>query len=161
MTVKIREAKEEEIEEIAEICRDEIYDELPLEWVMDWLKSYKYPYLQFFVAEKDGRLVGFSGWSLYDRYGSQLMWELSFIAVKDDYKRKGIGRKLIWEALEEVRRNWQVKGLRSVMMVTETEEENEVACKFYDSVLNPCQKEFIPEVWEKEGGKFFYFKSLR
>lgn len=159
--LKIRRAREEEMKEIAEICQEEIYDELSLEWVFKWLKSSNFPYLQFFVAEESGKLVGFSGWSLYDRYGKQVMWELSFLVVRNAYKRKGVGRRLVEEPLEAIKELEEKKGLKVVMIMTETEEENEAACQFYQSVLSPCQEMPIPNVWQKEGGKIFYFKDLK
>ena len=161
MAVKIREAKDEEIEEIAKICRDEIYDELSLEWVLDWLKSITFPYLQYFVADKNGEVVGFIDWTLYDRYGQQVMLEISLIAVKKEYQRRDIGRRLVEESLTKIREFWTGQGLKVVMFMVETEEENETARKFYNKILKPFHKRFVPEVWEKEGGKIFYFKDLK
>jgi len=161
VAVTIRQMRKEEFEEVARICHEEIYDELSFEWIRDWLRSYGHPYLQFFVAEKSGKLVGTIAWGVSDRYGDELMWELSFIAVKDDYKRKGIGRRLVVETLEMLKESWDEQGLKSAMMMVEAEKENREASKFYDAVLHPCQKVSVPNVWKKAKGKYFYFKSLK
>jgi ribosomal protein S18 acetylase RimI-like enzyme len=157
----IRKAKDGEIREIAEICRDEIYNELSLDWVLDWLKSITHPYLQYFIAEEDGEIVGFIDWTLYDRYGQQVMLEISLMAVKEERQRKGIGTRLVEESLEKIKEFWATQSLRIVMFMVETEDENEAAQKFYNKILKPFHKRFVPDVWEKEGGKVFYFKDLK
>lgn len=159
---KIREMKNGEIGKLAEIATYEIFDELSLEETEDWLrKSGEYPYLQHFVAEENKKIVGFISWSFWDRWERDIILEIFLLAVKRKFQRKGIGRKLIEHSFREVRDYWREQGLNIVMYQTETDEANKEAQRFYEKVLRPSQKIFVPNVWgPKRGGIIFYFKKL-
>ena len=159
--VKIREMKDEEIREIAKIARDEIFGELSLEEMEDLLrKRGEYPYLQHFVAEENGIIVGFISWSFWDRWEKDIVLEILLLAVKREFQGKGIGRKLIEQSFRRVKAYWQEQGLNIVMFRTETDEANKNAQRFYEEVLKPSQKFLVPNVWGPNGGIVFYFKKL-
>jgi len=47
------------------------------------------------------------------------------------------------------------------MYFVDAEEENKVACKFYEKIINPTEKILIPRVFKAEKTKIFYFKRLK
>lgn len=159
--VKIREMRDGEIGKIAKIARDEIFDELSLEEMEDLRrKSGEYPYLQHFVAEEHGKIVGFISWSFWDRWERDIILEIFLLVVTRNFQRKGIGRRLIEHSFREVKGYWQEQGLKIVMFQTETDEANKKAQRFYEKVLAPSQRFLVPNVWGPNGGIVFYFKKL-
>jgi len=159
--IKIREIKDEEIGEIAKIARDEVFGELSSEEMEDLLrKSGEHPYLQHFVAEENSTIVGFISWSFWDRWDKDITLEISLLAVKRDFQRKGIGKRLLEYSFRLVRAYWQKQGLNIVMLRTETDEANKNAQKFYEKNLKPSQKFVVPDVWRPNCGIVFYFKKL-
>jgi len=158
---KIREMKDGEIEEIAKIARDEVFGELSSKEMEDLLrKRGEYPYLQHFVAEENGTIIGFISWSFWDRWDKDIILEISLLAVKRDFQRKGIGKRLIEHSFRSVKAYWQKQGLNIVMLRTETDEANKTAQRFYEKILKPSQKFVVPDVWGPNGGIVFYFKKL-
>lgn len=159
--IKIREMKDGEIGKIAKIATEEIFDELSLEEMEDLLrKSGEYPYLQHFVAEENGTIVGFISWSFWDIWERDIVLEILLLAVTRKSQRKGIGRRLIEHSFREVGDYWRERGLKIVMFRTETDEANKKAQRFYEKVLAPSQKFLVPNVWGPNGGIVFYFKKL-
>lgn len=159
--IKIREVQDGEMGEIAKIARDEIFGELSSEEMEDLLmKSGEYPYLQHFVAEENGTIVGFISWSLWDRWERDIVLEIPLLAVKRDFQRKGIGRRLIEHSFRRIKAYWEKRGLNIVMFRTETDEANKNAQRFYEKVLRPTQKFLVPNVCPPNGGIIFYFKKL-
>jgi len=157
----MREMKDAEIEEIAKIARDEVFGELSLEEMEDMLKkSGEHPYLQHFIAEENGGIVGFIGWSFGDRWDKDITLKISLLAVKRDFQRKGVGKRLIEHSFRLVKAYWQKQGLNIVMLRTETDEANKNAQKFYEKILRPSQKFVVLDVWGPNGGIVFYFKKL-
>jgi len=159
--VKIREMKDGETTIVAKIARDEIFGELSLEEMQDLLrKRGEHPYLQHFVAEESGVIVGFVSWSFWDRWEKDIVLEILLLAVKREFRGKGIGRKLIEQSFRRVKAYWREQGLNIVMFQTETDEANKNAQRFYEEVLKPSQKFLVPNVWGPNGGIVFYFKKL-
>ncbi|MCD6528291.1 GNAT family N-acetyltransferase, partial [bacterium] len=126
----------------------------------EWMSSYKYPYFQYFVIERKKKIFGFDAWALYDLRNCQTIWELAFIAVKRSYQKRGIGKELFFKSLDILISNCRSRKWSLVGIIVEVDEQNKIACHFYDNILFPCQKFFIREVWDDEG-KFVYFKKLK
>jgi len=152
--------EEGEVRAVAEIARDEIYDELTAKEVEEWLKnSGNYPYLQHFVAEEDGEIVGFISWGLYDRYAKQIILEIAWMAIEEERQGRGIGKELLEKSLKEVKDSW--RGLQVVAIIVDTDEENRKAQRFYERTLRPFQKVVIPKVWSDGEGTIIYFARPR
>jgi ribonuclease HII len=70
--MEVRYARPEELNVIAKIIRDQIYPEISLEEMEEWIKGIGWPsnpYVQWFVLEKEGEIIGAMRWEVYDRYG--------------------------------------------------------------------------------------------
>ena len=61
---------------------------------------------RFIVAEKDGELIGCATYQIFPEIGSPIhsTVELQSVAVRSSYRQKGIGRKLILELIERVKK---------------------------------------------------------
>lgn len=83
----------------------------------------------FFVAEVDGRAVGFVGCDAYwHTFFDEEMGEIHEIVVLEEYRRKGIGKKLIETAEEYLKK----KGYRKTGLWVG--EKNHTAIKFYEKL---------------------------
>ncbi|MGC1272985.1 MAG: GNAT family N-acetyltransferase [Planctomycetaceae bacterium] len=67
-----------------------------------------------FVAEDAGKIVGFAALEVY----SKKLAELRSLAVADEYRRLGLGRKLVAACIERARE----KNVLEVMAITSSEE---------------------------------------
>lgn len=61
-----------------------------------------YPKTRYFVAESDGRVVGYASWTFIGGFQSGVM-ELEQLGVHPDVQRQGIGTALIQQSLPLVR----------------------------------------------------------
>jgi len=107
----IRKARPDDIEDIAEIYNEAIlttvatFDLEPKSVAdrLDWLKSHddRHPVI---VCEVDGRVAGWASLSKYsERSAYDDTAETSFY-VKDEYRGKGVGRRLKEAIIDEARR---------------------------------------------------------
>ncbi|MCL6431285.1 MAG: GNAT family N-acetyltransferase [Anaerolineae bacterium] len=76
-----------------------------------------------FVWEQDGRLIGNASISLEDAASGR--WFMSNVAVHPDYQGRGIGRRVVEEALEAIRRH----GGRQIVLQVRV--DNEPAQRLY------------------------------
>jgi len=85
MKVQVRIARAEELDTIAKIIREEIYPEISFEEMRERIKSVGWPlnpYVQWFLLEKEGEIIGAMRWEVYDRYAEKLVLISSWIAIK-------------------------------------------------------------------------------
>jgi amino-acid N-acetyltransferase len=66
-----------------------------------------------FVAESDGRIVGFAALEIYSRK----LAEIRSLAVEPDFRRHGVGRRLVQACVDRARE----AGVFEVMAITSTE----------------------------------------
>jgi amino-acid N-acetyltransferase len=61
---------------------------------------------RFIVAEKDGELIGCATYQVFPEIGAPIhsTVELQSVAVRSSFRHKGIGRKLILELIERVKK---------------------------------------------------------
>jgi len=153
MEIKIRVMeREEDLPLAAEIVQKEIYDELSQGEMEDWLRnSGNYPYVQSFVAEKAGEVIGFISWRLSNLRGQQIIMEIDMIAVRAKHQRKGLGNRLIQQTLEKVKSIWKKGDLEIVTIRAETDGDNRVARNFFSKTLGrlgDIRETTTPKVWE-------------
>lgn len=160
----IRKMEEGEVRAVAEIVRDELYDELTVEEVERWIKnSGNEPYLQHYIAEKDREIIGYISWLLFDRYGGPatgepIIVEIAWLAIKKEYQEQRIGEQLVKESFRLTKDCWMLfTGAKIVTIAIETDEENKKAQRFYERILQPFHKAKIPKVWPDGEGIIYYF----
>jgi len=84
----------------------------------DWIAaSYgAYPKTRIYVAERDGRVVGFAMWTEKSGFRAQAVLELEQIAVAPEHRRRGIAEALIRHSLAEVEK--ALETLKAVLVTT-------------------------------------------
>ena len=106
-----------------------LVDEETAEVLEKWIKKGTKKDGVVFVAEKDGEILGFAcGWITKrpeHLYKERLMGDFCYLFVKEEYRGKGIGRKLAETMLDFFRK----KGVRFVVL--ETHLKNERARELY------------------------------
>ncbi|RMH55806.1 MAG: ribosomal-protein-alanine N-acetyltransferase [Candidatus Hydrogenedentota bacterium] len=116
--VKLRRLQERDLDTVLEIERESF----PHPWRKKMFEEeLRNPLSLCFGAESDGRLVGFLfSWSIFEDL------HINNIAVLPRYRRRGIGRRLLQEAMERAR----VLGARNVLL--EVRRSNAAAARFYE-----------------------------
>jgi len=163
LEVEIRIARRKDLQKIARIVRDKIYDELPFKNVREWIRGLGWPpspFVQWFVAEKENEIIGCMRWVVYDRYGNKIILMSSWIAVKEEYQGQEVG-SILWQRSKRILEDyWQKKNCEIVMIFTQTEEENTRACNFYRKVLGNLKEVKMPKVWRDGNRIIWFFKEL-
>jgi len=161
--VLVRIARAEELDIIAKIMREEIYPEISFEEMREWIKSVGWPsnpYVQWFVLEKEGEIIGAMRWEVYDRYAEKLVLMSSWIAIKKEYQKQGYGSYLWKKSREIVNEFWKSKGCIEVLIFTETEEENLGACNFYRKIFGKGLIEVkMQKAWCPKNNIIWFFKE--
>ena len=105
MIILIRKARYEDLEGIIFDylgCFHGMKDkDLVREWVVGNYRGY--PRMQYFVAEENNGIVGYILWVEKGGFRKEAVFELEQICVEENYRGKGIGKKLITESLEEIK----------------------------------------------------------
>lgn len=83
------------------------------------------PRTQYFVAREGKQVRGFVMWLEKGGFRKESVWELEQIAVDPNYRRKGIGTRLIKESLPHIQSQLKEQGraLKSIEVTTGTGNE--------------------------------------
>lgn len=117
MRENIRKVKSSDMERIKEIEK-EAFPQIPYDTITFIAYWISYPD-SFLVYDDGGGEVGVKGYIIFDPYDGHII----SIAVDKEFRRKGIGSRLIKEALEKVDK-----------VYVEVKERNEGAIEFYRSL---------------------------
>ncbi|MBU1119330.1 GNAT family N-acetyltransferase [Patescibacteria group bacterium] len=71
------------------------------EWIMANYKAY--PRIQYFVAEEEGKILGYASWMYIGGFRSGVI-ELDQIGVHSDARGKGLGKLLLIDSFEDIKR---------------------------------------------------------
>ena len=84
----------------------------------DWIAASfgAYPKTRIYVAESDGRIVGFAMWTEKSGFRARAVLELEQIAVAPQHRRRGIAETLIHRSLSEVEKD--LDSLKAVVVTT-------------------------------------------
>jgi predicted N-acetyltransferase YhbS len=93
-----------------------------------------YPRMQYFVAEQDGRIVGYILWTYKSGFRTEVVLELEQMAVDPDCQGQGIGKRLILESLPLVIEQMHEAGMRLRHVLVNTRVDN-FAQKLYHDTL--------------------------
>ncbi len=102
-------------------------------WITCNFKAY--PRMQYFVADADGKVVGYILWVEKGGFRKEAVLELEQIGVLSDYRGKGIGSKLVVKSLEELKRYLNERGSRLKLVEVTTGTSNQ-AQRLYSKTLN-------------------------
>ncbi len=137
MNVLIRRMKETDIDDMTKVYLDSFKGMRDPESVEKWIRCNfsAYPRMQYFVAEIDGRVVGYILWVEKGGFRKEAVLELEQIGVLRDYRGQGIGSKLIIKSLEEMKKYLMGRGSKLKLVEVTTGTRNQ-AQKLYIKTLN-------------------------
>jgi len=137
LNVLIRRMKETDIDDMTKVYLDSFKGMRDPESVEKWIRCNfnAYPRMQYFVAEIDGRVVGYILWVEKGGFRKEAVLELEQIGVLRDYRGQGIGSKLIIKSLEEMKKYLMGRGSKLKLVEVTTGTSNQ-AQKLYIKTLN-------------------------
>ncbi|RLG50623.1 MAG: N-acetyltransferase [Thermoproteota archaeon] len=129
--------KETDIDDMTKVYLDSFKGMRDPESVEKWIRCNfnAYPRMQYFVAEIDGRVVGYILWVEKGGFRKEAVLELEQIGVLRDYRGQGIGSKLIIKSLEEMKKYLMGRGSKLKLVEVTTGTSNQ-AQKLYIKTLN-------------------------
>ncbi len=137
MEVLIRRMREEDVKGMVQVYLDCFRGMRDPEVVETWIRCNirAYPRMQYFVAEADGKVVGYILWVEKGGFRKEAVLELEQIGVLKEYRGKGIGSKLVLRSLEEMKKYLNERGSRLKLVEVTTGTENK-AQRLYIKTLN-------------------------
>ena len=112
--MRIRKARQNDIKQLAKIYLDCFHGMNDFKKVKLWfvcnLKAY--PRMQYFVADVNGKTVGYVLWMEKGGFRQESVWELEQICVLSAFRGKGIGTKLIEGSLKEIKKYLKKRGAK-------------------------------------------------
>lgn len=108
---------------------------------------------EFILAERDGRLVGYACFGPIPCTRSS--WDLYWIVVSPDCQRRGLGRRLLWQAEEAIRQ----KGGSRIYVDTSGREQYLPTRRFYES-NGYRQVAVLDDFYAPGDAKIIYLKVL-
>lgn len=129
-SMKIRLARESDYKQLMQLYNDFVGEDRYSKYNNDSFKKVINSTNNFiFVAEDNGKLVGFATFSIRDviRYPKQIA-ELDELFVSLDYRQKGVG-KLLMQQVED-----KAKELNCYRIFVESQYKHETAHKFYEEL---------------------------
>jgi ribosomal protein S18 acetylase RimI-like enzyme len=148
--IKVRLMKEDEIPIVASIASLSFRGLKNFDKAEEWIRcNYRaYPRMQYFVAA-DEKIYGYILWNEKGGFREEAILELEQIAVHPDYRGRGIGKKLIRESLEEMKKYLFKRGSKLKLVEITTGASN-YAQKLYSETLNAKVVCKIPDFYSED-----------
>jgi ribosomal protein S18 acetylase RimI-like enzyme len=140
MTVKTREMSASDIPSVATIHQESFRRQNnSTQWITCNYNAQ--PRTLMYVAELNSKIIGYIQWLQKSGFRSESVIELEQIAVLEEYRSKNIGKNLITESLDFVKKYLSNNGsmLKGIIVTTRTDNH---AKKIYESTLG-VKEEFI------------------
>jgi N-acetylglutamate synthase-like GNAT family acetyltransferase len=79
----------------------------------EWIKSNmcSYPRMVYYVAEYEGKIVGYAHWSVKSGFRSHSIIELEQVAVMPEYGKRGIGEYLLAQSFLQYKAHLSLLGV--------------------------------------------------
>lgn len=156
-TLTIREIEEKDLQAIAKIYSEEellpgIEDVSTI--VNEGLRS---PFIHIFVAEKGKEVIAAITWEEYERLPKgKTILEIGYLAVKENYQRRGIGKMIFNRSWEMLRQKLKAKGLE-IHLIFATTTRGDIG--FYQKLGMEKSTE-VKDFWKKGKNMFFMTKIV-
>jgi ribosomal protein S18 acetylase RimI-like enzyme len=119
-------------------------------------KNEKSGYNFIFLESSNGSSNKVMGYVCYGRIpGCSLSYDIYWIAVHNDYRNRGIGKKLLMKAEEEIKK----LGGNRIYLDTSSRKQYEPTHKFYEK-CGYARKVFLEDFYSSGDGKIIYLKLL-
>ena len=93
-----------------------------------------------FLAQSAKNIVEAIALSPYDSYYNASIFEISFLAISKEERRKGVGNLLLNSALKFISGKLKQKGIKLAMLFVQADGENKATTKFYGSIFKSIGK---------------------
>lgn len=131
--MKVRLMEKTDLENAAEIHRlTFVRQQNSLQWIQCNFNAF--PRLLNFVAEKEGKILGYIIWIQKSGFRPQAVIELEQLAVSPNFQNQGVGRQLITESLALVNNHLSLNGSTLKHILVTTRADN-FAPQLYKSTL--------------------------
>ena len=121
--VRIRPAEEADITQIASVHAEAFPRQgHSKEWISCQILAR--PMVQIFIAETEGKVLGYATWTEKSGFRPDAVIELSQIAVLADIRGQGIGEHLIRASLADVEAGITLRGDRVAALIVTTSADN-------------------------------------
>jgi ribosomal-protein-alanine N-acetyltransferase len=131
--INLRKFLSADLVKVMEIERNSFSEPWPESYLKKFCKNHPH---EFLVAENKGEVVGFVAGEISENLG-----KVSLIAVDQNYREKGVGKKL----LEFILNHFKEKGIRTVVARARTENEKGVAfLKSFGFEITEMIKKYYP-----------------
>lgn len=160
-SVVVRKAQKRDLDIVARILWEEVYDELDYQHIRQWIKESGWPYTHFncwFVIIAHDKVVGTICWNVFDQYGDTVILNVAWIAISSAFQNKGYGTLLWYASLKEISKQMRDSGRRIGLIFVQVDEENEKARGFFRKILDNPIEIRLKNVWKKDSGIIFFFK---
>jgi len=147
--IDVRKLEKTEVDRIVPIYLDVFHGMTNPEMVRQWLQCNlrAFPLIICFGAWYDSSLLGYIIWTEKGAFRKEAVWELEQIAVLSQYRRQGIGSKLINKSLMEVKDHLTKRhaNLKLVMVTTGIANESK---RLYERALGAKKHSIIKDFYE-------------
>jgi len=133
VNLNIREMSSSDIENVSFIHEKSFERQTKsLEWITCNFNAY--PRIQYYVADIEGRLVGYIQWIQKSGFRSKVVLELEQMAVLPEFRNKGIGKSLISKSLPLIKHHLEINDAQLKHIIVTTRADNN-AQDLYSKVL--------------------------
>jgi ribosomal protein S18 acetylase RimI-like enzyme len=167
--VEIREMDgRKELKEAIRIEHKELYQSLTEKQLMDWEKDRRMFAPLYFVAKDGEKTVGFIVLYPYEIMEKEVIFEVSVLAVQKEYQGRGIGTKLLRNALLKAADQWKEYGYKLKGALVLMDDDRDIHC-FYEHAFRlddpPWKKVNTSEitlknVWSNGEGLILFFAQF-
>lgn len=147
MNIQIKLLEKHEIQEVAEIASQSFSGLKDPIKALKWIKCNfnAYPRMQYFVAKSE-HVLGYILWMEKGGFRQESVWELEQIAVKPEFREKGIAIKLIIESLKKIKKYLKKRNSKLKLVEVTTGAENK-AQELYKKTLNAKVEAVIKDLF--------------
>ena len=107
------------------------------------------PRMMYWVAEYGGKVVGYILWSELGGFRGDAVFDLDQLGVDPDYRRKGLGERLVRESLSQIRVMLAKRGSRLKLVQITTGSEQH-AVEFYKRALGAQIVAVLPQFFRSD-----------
>jgi len=147
--VAISQLKVDEIDKMVPIYLDAFSGMKSPALVKQWMycNLNAFPQKACFGAWYDSLLLGYVVWSEKGGFRDEAIWELEQVAVLGQYRRQGIGTRLIHDSLAWIQDDLMKRGGSLKLVMVTTGKTNEFR-KLYEKVLGAKEETVIKDLYE-------------
>lgn len=146
--IQVRPMTEEDIEAVANVqSKVFVRQSNCLDWITCNFRAF--PRIQYYLIEKEGRIVGFIEWLQKSGFRKEVVLELEQMAVDPDFQKQGLGKELIIKSIPLVEEELAKRdaGIKHIMVTTRADN---YARKLYENTLGAVVEASISNLYSAD-----------